>query len=216
MISSVTDALLSWARMVPLETFAFVASFVEEVLAPVPSPIVMTLTGSIAAAQERPMAYLLVLSLIATAGKTIGALIVYAVAAKAESFIFGRFGWMFGVSHEEIVAFGDRLKGSWKDYVLLFTLRALPIMSSAVVSIGAGVIKVPMRVYLPTTILGTIVRDAFYLYVGFTGIETLYRLVNGFEHIEDILQTLIAVAVVAVFGWVVWRRRGRGRQTEGK
>jgi len=168
-------------------------------------------TGSIAAAQDKPMAYLIVLSLIATAGKTIGAVLVYAIAAKAESFIFGRFGWLFGVSHEEIVSFGKRLRGTWKDYVLLFALRALPIMSSAVVSIGAGAIKVPMRIYLPTTILGTIVRDAFYLYVGFTGIETLYRLVHGFENIESILEALIALVIVVVFGWVVWRRkRSRG------
>ncbi len=211
MISSVTDALIDWARVVPLELFAVLGSFVEELLAPVPSPIVMTVTGSIAAAQDKPMAYLIVLSLIATAGKTIGAVLVYAIAAKAESFIFGRFGWLFGVSHEEIVSFGKRLRGTWKDYVLLFALRALPIMSSAVVSIGAGAIKVPMRIYLPTTILGTIVRDAFYLYVGFTGIETLYRLVHGFENIESILEALIALVIVVVFGWVVWRRkRSRG------
>lgn len=207
MVETVTEYLLTWARVVPLELFTFAGSFIEEVLAPIPSPIVMTVTGSIAAAQEKPMAYLIVLSLIGAAGKTIGAVIVYAVADKAEDLIFGKLGKYLGVSHAEVETFGKRIKGTWKDYVLLFFLRALPIMSSAVVSVGAGVIKVPMRVYLPTTILGTIIRDFFYLYVGFTGIETLQRMVNGFESIEGMIEAAVAVAIVLVFGWIYWKRK---------
>lgn len=209
MIASLTDALLAWAQVVPLELFAFLGSFVEEVLAPVPSPIVMTLTGTIAATQQEPMMYLLVLSVIAALGKTLGAVIVYVISAKAENIIFGRFGWMFGVSHEEIIAFGKKLHGTWKDYVLLFTLRALPIMSSAVVSIGAGAIKVPMRVYLPTTFFGTIIRDAFYLYVGFTGVDLLFRLVNGLQSIESMIEAVIIFSIVVLFGWLWWKRRAK-------
>lgn len=213
MFSALTDALISWSQTVPLELFTFAGSFVEEVLAPVPSPVVMTAAGSIAATQQKVMSYLLVLSLIGATGKTIGAVIVYVIADKAEDILVGRFGRFIGVKQEEIMALGKRFKGTWKDVFLLTFLRALPIMSSAVVSIGSGVIKIRMRVYLVATFIGTVIRDFFYLYVGFTGVETLYRLVEGFDSIESIIQAMVAVAIVGIIGWITWKRRVRSAHT---
>jgi membrane protein DedA with SNARE-associated domain len=207
MFDSITQYLLAWAQTVPLELFTFVASFVEEVLAPIPSPIVMVTTGSIASAQEKAMWYLLVLSLIGAAGKTLGAVLVYFIADKAEDLVIGKFGKLIGVSHAEVEALGKKFKGTWKDVFLLLFLRALPIMSSAVVSVCSGVIKIRMRVYVIATFLGTIIRDFFYLYVGYTGIQTLHRLVEGFDSIESIIQAVIAVLIVLFIGWIYWKRR---------
>lgn len=207
MFDSITNWLLSTAQQIPLELFTFFGSFVEELVAPIPSPIIMTVTGSIAAAQSKPMLYLLVLSLIGAAGKTLGAILVYFISDKAEDLVVGKFGKYIGVTHEEIENLGKRFKGGWKDFGLLLFLRALPIMSSAVVSICSGVIKIRMRTYVAATFLGTIIRDFFYLYVGFTGIETLQRLLTGFESVESIIQALVAVAIVLVIGWIAWKRR---------
>jgi membrane protein DedA with SNARE-associated domain len=209
MFDTITNTLVAWAQTVPLEVFTFVGSFVEEVLAPIPSPIIMTATGSIAAAQEKAMWYLLVLSLIGAFGKTIGAVLVYFIADKAEDILIGRFGKIIGVSHAEVEALGKKFKGTWKDVFLLLFLRALPIMSSAVVSVCSGVIKIRMRTYLIATFLGTIIRDFFYLYVGFTGIETLHRLVDGFDSIESIIQAVIAILIVVFIGWIAWKRKMR-------
>lgn len=211
MFSTVTDVLLSWAQQVPLEVFALVGSFVEEVLAPIPSPIIMATTGSIAAAQGKAMSYLLVLSLIAAAGKTLGAVLVYVIADKAENVLVGRFGRFIGLKEGEVEALGKRFKGTWKDIFLLTFLRALPIMSSMVVSVCSGVIKIRMPLYVIATFIGTIIRDFFYLYVGFTGIETLRRLMEGFDSIESIIQALIALMIVAVIGWIYWKRRLKGK-----
>ncbi len=207
MFDSVTQSLLTWAQNVPLEIFAFVASFIEEVLAPIPSPVVMTVTGSIAAAQQEPMWYLLILSLIAAAGKTVGAVLVYYIASKAEDVLIPRFGRFIGVTHEEVENLGKRLNGGWKDLWVLLFLRALPIMSSMVVSVCCGFVKIPLRVYLVSTFFGTVVRDFFYLYVGFTGIEALHNLVEGFDSIESVIQAVVALAIVLLVGWIYWKRK---------
>lgn len=209
MLQPITDWLLSTAQVVPLELFTFFGSFVEELLAPIPSPIVMTVTGSIAEAQEKAFAYLFVLSVIAALGKTLGAIIIYVVADKAEDILVGRFGKLIGVTHEEVEKLGARFSGGWKDFGLLLFLRALPIMSSAVVSICSGVIAVRFSFYVVSTFLGTIIRDFFYLYVGYTGIDALYQLVNGFESVESMIQTGIAVIIVLIIAWIAWRRRKR-------
>jgi membrane protein DedA with SNARE-associated domain len=207
MFDSVTNSLVSWAQNVPLEIFAFIASFIEEVLAPIPSPVVMTVTGSIAAAQEKAMWYLLILSLIAAAGKTVGAVLVYYISSTAEDILIPRFGRYIGVTHAEVENLGKRLNGGWKDLWVLLFLRALPIMSSMVVSVCCGFVKIPMRVYLVSTFFGTVIRDFFYLYVGFTGIEALHNLVDGFDSIESIIQAIVAVVIVGVIGWVYWKRK---------
>ncbi len=207
MFDSVTQSLLVWAQNVPLEIFAFVASFIEEVLAPIPSPVVMTVTGSIAAAQEKAMWYILILSCIAAAGKTVGAVLVYYISAKAEDVLIPHFGKYIGVTHEEVESLGKRLNGGWKDLWVLLFLRALPIMSSMVVSVCCGFVKIPMRVYLVSTFFGTIIRDFFYLYVGYTGIEALHNLVEGFDSVESVIQALVALAIVVFVGWIYWKRK---------
>lgn len=207
MFDTFTQSLVSWAQHVPLELFTFAGSFIEEVVAPIPSPIVMTVTGSIASAQHKMMWYLLILSLIGACGKTLGAVLVYWVSDKAENVLVGRFGKLIGVTHEEIETLGKRLNGGWKDLWMLLFLRALPIMSSAVVSVCCGFVKIPMRVYLVSTFFGTIIRDFFYLYVGFTGIATLQHLVEGFDSIESVIQAIIAVLIVGLIGWIYWKRK---------
>lgn len=207
MFESITTSLVAWAQVVPLEIFTFIGSFIEEVLAPIPSPIIMTASGSIAAAQEKALWYLLILSLIGAAGKTIGAVLVYFIADKVEDILVGSFGKFIGVTHAEVEALGKKFKGGWRDFLLLFFLRALPIMSSAVVSVCSGVVKINLRTYIVTTFLGTIIRDFFYLYVGFTGIEVLHNLVEGFDSIESIIQALVAVLIVVFIGWIAWKRK---------
>lgn len=207
MFDTLTQSLVAWAQHVPLELFTFAGSFIEEVVAPIPSPIVMTVTGSIASAQGKMMWYLLILSLIGACGKTLGAVLVYWIADKAEDILVGKFGKVIGVTHQEIESLGKKLNGGWKDLWLLLFLRALPIMSSAVVSVCSGVVKVPMRVYVISTFFGTIIRDFFYLYVGFTGIATLQHLVDGFDSAESVIQSVIAVLIVLFIGWIYWKRR---------
>ncbi len=207
MLSSITSWLLSTAQYVPLELFTFFGSFVEELIAPIPSPIVMTVTGSIAAAQQKAMLYLLILSLIGAAGKTIGAILVYVISDKAEDLVVGKLGRFIGVSHEEVENLGKKFSGGVKDFGLILFLRALPVMPSVVVSVCSGVIKLRMWMYIVGTFLGTIIRDFFYLYVGYTGIEALHGLVSGFESIESIIEVTIAILIVIAIGFIAWRRK---------
>ena len=50
--------VLDYADQVPVELFSFIGSFIEEVIAPIPSPIVMIVTGTIAQAQEKPLHFI--------------------------------------------------------------------------------------------------------------------------------------------------------------
>ncbi len=199
--------LISLAGRVPLEIFAPVASFIEEVIPPIPSPAVMIITGSLAAVQSRALASMVLLVVLAVVGKTLGALVVYFVADKVEDLFLGRFAKWFGVSHQSIEAFGAKLGQGPRDYLILTVLRALPIVPSSILSVGCGVLKVPIKLLVFSTVVGSLVRDALYIYFGFAGAELFKSFVDKTTTIESWLEVVIVLIIGLSLLWAWWHRR---------
>lgn len=206
MFTELETTLLSFIHTLPLEAFVFIASFIEEVIAPIPSPTIMILSGSFAALNEYLLLGLITLALIGACGKTISALIVYFIADRLEDVMVAKFGRFFGVTHERIEALGARLHGGARDYALLTFLRALPVMPSSVVSVGCGLLKVPLPLYLVSTFLGTIIRDGVYLYIGYSGITVLTSLATKAATVETVIQAIVIAGVILLLGFLYLRR----------
>jgi len=198
--------LTAWAQVVPLEWFVFVGAMIEEIVAPIPSPLVMTLGGSLSAAQNSPLSFLATLALIGAVGKTLGSWLVYFVADKAEDLVVNRWGKFLGVSHKEIESIGKHFNGGWRDDVILFLARAVPIMPTAPVSIGCGVIKINIRTYLTSTFLGTLVRNIFYLWLGYAGLSSAENVLSGLDSIEKLIQVLMAGMGLVLVVFMYYKR----------
>lgn len=207
MFAQFEAALVTFVEQVPLEVFTFVASFIEEVIAPIPSAGVLIVTGSFAALQERTVTDLIPLILIAALGKSLGAIIVYFFSDKLSRFFFSRFGSWLKVSDEEIAQFGAQVTGTTRDYLILTACRALPIVPSSAVSVGCGVLKIPFRLFIITTVIGTIVRDSVFIYAGYTGTDFLRRLTERTVNIESYLQIGIISLIALLFAYLYLRRR---------
>lgn len=207
MFQNLESILLSLINTLPLEAFVFVASFIEEVFAPIPSMAVLLLTGSFASVQEYTLFALIPLAIIAAFGKTIGAVIVYYISDRVGEVTIKKFGGSFNVSHSDIKNFGSKITGTPRDYLLLIVFRALPIMPSAVVSIGCGIMKIKLRLYIITTFIGTIVRDSIFLYIGYSGTQLLSTFATDSASIESIIQTIILFAVLAGLVYLYIRRK---------
>src|SRR3989344_274897 len=210
MFDALVDYLVHIAAKIPVSVFVTVGAFVEEVIAPIPSPLVMTLAGSIAEAQGRPVAFLLLLALLGAAAKTLGSWLVYFVSDKAEDIVVGKFGKFLGVSHKEVEGIGKLLSGGIKDDLILFLLRAIPIVPTAPVSIVSGLLKLKLRTYLNSTFWGTLVRNILYLYLGFSGFTTLESLNEGLETWESVGYVIIFALLAVLVIWFYQRRRSGG------
>lgn len=196
--------LEAFAHQVPVAWFVFFGAMLEEVVAPIPSPLVMTLAGSVAASQHSSRIFLFLLALIGSFSKTIGSYIVYLIADKIEDVVVGKFGKIFGVSRADTEGLGVFLSKGWRDDIAIFFLRALPVIPTAPVSVVAGVVKMNLKTYLLSTFFGLVVRNSIYLYLGYVSLGTLESLSDGFDSLETIgYLVLIAVGGLALF----WRYR---------
>lgn len=210
-IQQVIDFLLEWSKSVPVELFTFAGAFLEEVIAPIPSPLVMTTAGTIARAAGHPWIFLLWLTFIGAISKTVGAWIVYVIADKGEDIVVGKFGRYLGISQKDIQSMERTIRGKVREDVALLVLRSLPIVSSALLSIICGVLAINMRVYLVTTFFGTLIRNLFFLVLGYMGVEAYSSLLGGVDALETVMKFLMVGAVAAVIAWMYWRRyKGKG------
>ncbi|MBI4836501.1 MAG: VTT domain-containing protein [Candidatus Abawacabacteria bacterium] len=195
------------ADKVPLTLFIFLGALIEEVIAPIPSPSLLTLAGSVAVSQGLPMISLIWLALIGAVGKALGGWVLYYLGDKAEDIILKKWGKFFGITHSHIESFGSRFHKGHRDIFVLTAIRALPIIPSAPVSIACGVIKLDIKVYLLGTFLGNIPRNLIFLYFGYSGVQVFSNIVGQFDQTESLVQIGIFVAVAALIAWSYWKRK---------
>jgi membrane protein DedA with SNARE-associated domain len=205
------DGVITWleqtAQAVPLPFFVMIGGIVEEIIAPIPSPLVSTLSGGIVEAQGLGIPYLLWICALATFAKTIGAWIFYVIGDKLEDLAVPRFGKYIGVSHKELEYFGSYFKGTWKDKVVLLVIRSIPVMPSTPVSLLCGILKIDRKTFAFATYVGFYIRNLCFMLLGYTGLAAAGSLMNGIESAEKALQIGIVAAGVCVLGWLYLRRR---------
>lgn len=207
MLTSVIQWLEQLAQSVPLPLFVMVGGIVEEIVAPIPSPLVSTLSGGIVRAQQLGVPYLLWICLLATFAKTVGAWLFYILGDKLEDLAVPRFGKYIGVEHQDLEKFGAHFKGTWKDELTLLIIRAIPVMPSTPISLLCGILKIRTRTFLLATFIGFYVRNLTFMLIGYTGLSAAESLMNGLDTAETILKIVIVGGVAAVIGWLYWKRK---------
>ena len=211
MTESLVAWVLYWAGKIPVLWFAFFGSIVEEIISPIPSPLIMTTVGSSLAARDGAIWHLAVGSIfLATLGKVLGYWVIYILSDRIEDVVMRRLGKKIGVTHEQIESVGKLFSRTWRDDVFVFIVRFLPIMPSAPITVTAGVLKLPVVRFMTASFLGTWMRNTMYLAVGYVGIEAFTGLVSGYESSKVYLQIALGLFLVSIILWAVRQRRRNG------
>ena len=198
LFTPIIEYLHTFSQTVPLPIFVTFGAAIEEIIAPIPSPLVMTLAGSLSAVSGSHWLTLVYLAVIGSLAKTVASYIVYVVSDKAEDLVLGKFGKFLGVNHKEVEKLGSQLSGGWKDDLVMLALRAIPIIPTAPVSIISGLLKIKLTTFFWTTAVGYAIRNYFYLYLGATSVGALESLNEGLGSVEKIGYLIIFVLLVAL------------------
>ena len=180
MIDQIISYLHFLSARLPLEWFCFIGSFVEEIVGPIPSPVILMTSGSIVFQRHYHWLYLIPLAIFASSGKTLASWVVYYIFDKAEDILLTKYGKLFGVSHKNVEKIGAYFNGTWKDDLIIFIFRAVPILPTTTISAASGIIKLDQKSFIRATFFGFLVRSIFLLYLGYAGIESFGLIKNWF------------------------------------
>lgn len=207
LIAPIITYLEKLAQYVPLEVFTVVGTFLEEVIAPIPSPFVLTTAGSITKAQNNPLSYILFIAVLASLSKTFGGWLLYKITDKLEDLFTSKFGRLIGITQGDVERIGKFFNGTKKDWLVLFILRSLPIFPSSPISITSGLIKIKMRTFLITTFTGTIIRNLCYLYLGYAGLAASEEVMRGLNKSETFGEIFVVILVAFALLWGYRKRK---------
>ncbi len=210
MFSAFEVWLMTFAASAPLPLVSFVVAIVEEIVPPIPASATIATIGSLAALQSYSIIGLLILTVAAALGKTIGSIGVYIVADKTEDMLTDKVGRYFGVTSADLEKFSQKLGKGARDYFVLTMLRSLPFIPSSLVSIGCGLLRISWPLYLTATFIGTVVRYGIFLYLGYIGAEILATFVMSNELFGKGIEVGVVVLVTGLLTYLYLKKRRRG------
>lgn len=167
--------LLSWlkdiAATTPLSLFVFMGSILEELIPPIPAPVIMSFAGYLADQRSATFFELGLLALIGAFGKTLASLLLYWLGYICSNLIVRHpfLSQKLGITEQKIVLWRKLLTQKWWDEVFLIFVRAVPVVPTFLVSLGSGLIHLPLRTFIWTTFFGTVLRNIFLLWLGVYG-----------------------------------------------
>ncbi|MDD1763638.1 MAG: VTT domain-containing protein [Methanobacteriaceae archaeon] len=192
----------------------FLASIIEEIIAPIPSTLVI-MGSSFLILKGYPLDWasigMLLINVVlpASAGVTLGSLFVYTIGYFLGSPFIKRWGKYMGVSWEDIEKAEGRFSSGHSDNLILFTLRAVPVVPSVAISIFCGFIRYRLRDYLIFTLLGSLVRGFI---LGLLGWQFGMLYLEISQQISFLEEVVLALLVVALAVYLYRRKQKKPKQ----
>ncbi len=184
-------------------------------IAPIPSALVLTASGFFLIPDRSLFDSLwrifIIIAIPGALGVTLGSLVVYGIAYTSGKPILIRWGKYLGITWGEIEKFEKRFESGYIDEVALFTVRAIPIIPSVVISSFCGLVRLPLKEYLVYSFLGTIIRAFFFGIIGWRVGDIYARMAGYFNAIESV--AFIGIILV-IFFFIAHRMRARRRTRE--
>lgn len=199
--------LVTLANHIPVDLFAFLGSFIEEVISPIPSPLVLTTTGAILFTQGYHVSHFVITAILAAIGKTIGSILIYFLAERLEYLVIIKFGKFLGVSKADVQKLEKYFGNTKKDEFVLTVFRAIPFMPTAPVSFVCGLLKLDLTSYIRATFIGSFFRSLFFLWFGYTGLSNLEAFSTGITSAENVMKLIIFVVVGIGAGYLLRKRQ---------
>ena len=190
----------------------FIGVLLESFIAPIPSPLVPMGAGFIlippeASISEASVICFYKIVLAGAIGSTIGAFFGYGIGYFGGRPLIKRFERFIGVSWGEVRKTKKLFEKGYKDDVILFISRAIPIIPLSPISFCAGVIRLDVKRFTIWTLLGSMPRYFVLGLLGWFMGVTYGELSRSIEFIESLTLLLIVILIVIFILYRIRRRR---------
>lgn len=182
----------------------FVASVIEEVVAPIPSALVVMMSGFIFA--ENASSLVFKVAIPAAIGTTLGSYAIYFAARYGGKFVIERWGKFLGLYWADIEKLQSKLTGTHKDEIIISIARMTPVIPSVAVSAFCGFSQMKVEKYFVITLAGVFVRSLILGAVGWQTGSFYQKYAEAVSKMENLI-LLSTFVVLALF--FVLKYKGR-------
>lgn len=201
-VAEIIDTIKQWVEQIIL-TLGYggiaLVMLLENLFPPIPSELVMPFGGFLAAQGQLSVFWVIAAG---TVGSVLGAVALYEVGRmfgeRRVRAIIDRYGRWLGVDGQDF----DRAVHAFERHgqAIVFFGRLIPLIRS-LISIPAGVRKMPLPTFLLFTTLGSAAWNTALTYAGMV-------LGQNWQAVLDVIkryQQVVIVALVILFVWLAWR-----------
>jgi membrane protein DedA with SNARE-associated domain len=189
----------------------FIGVMIEQIIVPIPSPLIIMGAGAILIPPglSIPNAFLQILWIIVLPGSiasTLGSYIGYMISFYGGKALVLRFQRFLDVDWDQIERLEKRFQGK-REALSIFLSRAIPAFPISLVSIFAGLLRIPIKPFTIYTFLGSIFRCLFLSFFGWWIGATYEKAATHLDSVETIVSILMLVGMVAAFGYLYYKFR---------
>lgn len=189
----------------------FIGVMIEQIIVPIPSPLIIMGAGALLILPELsiPQAFLQILWIIVLPGSiasTLGSYIGYTLSYYGGKALVIRLRRFLEVDWEQIERLEKRFQGK-KEAWSIFLSRAIPVFPISLISIFAGLLRIPIRPFTLYTFLGSIARCFFLGFFGWWVGATYEKVATHLDSLETLVSVLILIGMVITFGYLYYKFR---------
>lgn len=183
----------------------FVGVIIESIIVPIPSPLIIMGAGALFIAPDLApaAAFVPIVMKIVVPGavaSTLGAYFAYGIAYWGGKPIIDRYHKWLGFSWDDVLKMEPYFVE--RTGLMIFLLRALPVIPLSLISAVAGVLRLPATTFTLWTFIGSIPRCLILGYLGHFMRESYEGFAGNLNRVESLISMGIVVAVFAVIFWV--------------
>jgi membrane protein DedA with SNARE-associated domain len=189
----------------------FIGVMIEQIIVPIPSPLIIMGAGAILILPglSIPDAFLQILWIIVLPGSiasTLGSYIGYVISFYGGKALVVRLQRFLDVDWNQIERLEKRFQGK-KEALSIFLSRAIPVFPISLVSIFAGLLRIPVKPFTIYTFLGSIFRCFFLGFFGWWIGATYEKAATRLDSVETIVSVLLLVGMGVAFGYLYQKFR---------
>ena len=210
MISEITQWIMELMRTHG-QLSVFIGVMIEQLIVPIPSPLIVMGAGAILILPELsiPNAFLQILWVIVLPGSiasTLGSYIGYMISFYGGKALVVRLQRFLDVDWDQIERLEKRFQGK-KEALSIFLSRAIPVFPISLVSIFAGLLRVPIRPFTIFTFLGSIFRTLFLGFFGWWVGATYEKAASRLDSVETIMSIIMLIGMGIAFAYLYQKFR---------
>lgn len=189
----------------------FIGVMIEQIIVPIPSPLIIMGAGAILILPgiSIPNAFLQILWVIVLPGSlasTLGSYIGYMISFYGGKALVLRLQRFLDVDWDQIERLEKRFQGR-KEAWSIFLSRAIPVFPISLVSVFAGLLRIPIKPFTVYTFLGSIFRCFFLGFFGWWIGATYEKAATHIDSVETIISIVMLIGMGVVFGYLYQKFR---------